>query len=82
MRVTRPKHKDLSDEARMKSNCRSYTQEYVKRGLILRMPCWICNAIAEAHHEDYHNPKDVIWFCRKHHLEYHKNKNNVTTTSN
>lgn len=72
MRNTRPKHSDLSDEARKKANCRSYTKELIKRGKVLLMPCWICGEGAEAHHEDYGNPRDIIWLCRTHHLEYHK----------
>ena len=26
----------------------------------------------EAHHSDYSKPLDIIWFCRPHHLEVHK----------
>lgn len=77
MRANRPKQSELPESARKKANCRSHTKEYIKRGKVLVMPCWICNEKAEAHHEDYTNPKDVIWLCRKHHLELHKIKNNV-----
>lgn len=36
------------------------------------MPCIICgNVNSEAHHEDYDKPKEVIWYCRKHHMEHH-----------
>lgn len=72
MRATRPKHKDLPETARKKALCRAHTQVYIKRGKILIMPCWICGNKAEAHHEDYTKPKDVIWLCRPHHLELHK----------
>ncbi len=74
MRLKRPKHSELSEESRKKANCRAHTNVYIKRGKILIMPCWICGDKAEAHHEDYSKPKDVVWLCRKHHLEYHADK--------
>lgn len=71
MRANRPKHSELPEEARKKANCRAYTHEYVRRGKILVMPCWICGSEAEVHHPDYNNPLEVVWLCRKHHLELH-----------
>ena len=42
------------------------------RGEIVRQPCSICgNTKADAHHDDYSKPLDVIWFCRLHHAEHH-----------
>lgn len=75
MRRTRPKHSELTDEARKKANARSYLKEYIKRGKVEKKPCEKCgDSIAEAHHEDYDSPLKVIWLCRGHHLELHKNK--------
>lgn len=75
MRKYRPKHTELKDEARKKANCRSHTKEYVKRGNIKKFPCIVCGSDnSEAHHEDYSKPKEVVWYCRKHHLEYHESK--------
>lgn len=72
MRKNRPKHSELPDEARMKANARAYLKEYVKRGHIKKMPCEICgDEKSEGHHEDYSKPLEVIWLCRKHHLEHH-----------
>ena len=46
----------------------------IKAGILEPEPCKICGAIdVQAHHEDYSKPLDVIWFCRKHHAEHHKN---------
>jgi hypothetical protein len=78
MRLNRKKHSELSYEQRIKSNARSYLNVYIKRGKIIKQPCVICaDENSEAHHEDYSKPKEVIWYCRTHHLEYHK-KNTYT----
>lgn len=34
-----------------------------------RQPCH-CGARAQAHHEDYSKPLDVMWLCPKHHAEH------------
>ncbi len=36
-----------------------------------RQPCW-CGEPGEAHHPDYGKPLNVIWLCRKHHAEIHR----------
>lgn len=47
----------------------------LKNGLLIKGKCAVCgDAKAEAHHEDYKKPLDVIWLCRKHHLEAHGGK--------
>ena len=73
MRATRPKHSDLPDHQRKKANTRAYSKVLVKRGEIKKMPCEVCGSKnSERHHDDYDNPRDVRWFCRKHHLELHR----------
>lgn len=45
----------------------------IKRGLVVRQPCIVCGEVeTDAHHEDYRQPLDVPWLCRKHHREAHK----------
>lgn len=74
MRKNRPKHSELSPLQRMKANCRSYLNVYIKRGTVIKHPCCICgNPNSEAHHADYTKPLEVIWYCREHHLKFHKN---------
>jgi hypothetical protein len=35
--------------------------------------CLVCSLPeAEAHHLDYDRPLDIMWFCRVHHMEYHR----------
>ncbi len=43
----------------------------IRRGEIERQPCH-CGLPAEAHHEDYAAPLDVMWLCRRHHAERHR----------
>lgn len=74
MRKNRPKHSELKPEARKKANTRAYSKEYLKRGFIVKQPCVVCgDENSQMHHDDYDKPLDVIWVCRKHHLELHKN---------
>ncbi len=47
----------------------------VATGKLKRLPCEVCGAKAEAHHEDYSKPLVVQWLCRKHHDAEHKELN-------
>lgn len=71
MRLNRPKHSELSESARLKSNARSYIHVYIQRGKVEIKGCEICGAPAECHHDDYSKPLEVHWLCRDHHLELH-----------
>lgn len=45
----------------------------MRRGLVEKQPCAICgDEKSEAHHPDYSRPADVIWLCRKHHRQAHR----------
>ena len=47
----------------------------IRRGALQRGPCLVCGeAKTEAHHEDYSKPLDVLWLCRRHHLDLHIQK--------
>lgn len=75
MRTTRPKHSCLTEPQRKKANARSYVNEYLRRGKIKKEPCQVCgDNNSQMHHEDYSKPLEVIWLCRKHHLELHSIK--------
>jgi hypothetical protein len=43
----------------------------LRYGKIHRHPCCICGNKAQAHHEDYSKPLDVIWLCLRHHADRH-----------
>lgn len=48
----------------------------IRDGRLFRQPCGTCgNKKVEAHHEDYSKPLEVVWLCKKHHLERHYNYN-------
>lgn len=67
MRANRPPYSKLSPEAKKKAACRSHTKMMIRRGQIERQPCW-CGAKAEIHHNNYDDPSDIQWLCRKHHI--------------
>ena len=46
-------------------------QSALKLGKLHRHPCFICGNKAQAHHDDYSKPLDVVWVCSKHHGELH-----------
>lgn len=57
---------------RMKAAVRLATRQAIRRGEILKMPCEVCGAEkAQAHHEDYDKPLDVVWLCPVHHRARH-----------
>lgn len=64
---------DVSD---LKGNCRSVFRNAVIRGEVKVGPCSVCGSTTriEAHHEDYTKPLDVVYYCKKHHNEYHHGK--------
>lgn len=79
MRKNRPKYGELTEQQKMKANARSYLNAYLKRGKIKKEACSVCgDQNAQAHHEDYRKPLEIIWYCRPCHLDYHRVKENVT----
>lgn len=48
----------------------------LRKGTITSQRCAVCGGdTAEAHHDDYSKPLDVIWLCKTHHGERHRVKN-------
>lgn len=43
----------------------------LKKGVVERLPCWVCGGKAEAHHPDYSSPLNVVWLCAGHHKQLH-----------
>lgn len=58
----------------LKNKARYNIYNAIVAGKIFKKPCQICGELkVEAHHSDYSKPLDVIWLCKNHHLELHRN---------
>jgi len=45
----------------------------VRAGRLAKLPCAVCGARkTDGHHEDYDKPLAVVWLCRKHHHQRHR----------
>lgn len=72
MRAHRPKHRDLSPEAKQRATARAYANVYLRRGKLVKQPCSVCGSPdSQMHHHDYSKPLDVVWLCRLHHIDLH-----------
>jgi len=65
-----------------KRKAHGIVQMALRSGKLHRHPCCICGSKAQAHHEDYTKPLEVIWFCPKHHGEHHANKRDSEIVKN
>ena len=58
---------------RVKENARCMIRNRIRRGKLIRGSCVVCGqSNAQAHHEDYSKPLDIIWLCPAHHKQLHK----------
>lgn len=47
----------------------------IRNGALVQQPCEVCGATkVDAHHDDYSQPLNVRWLCRKHHREHHRSE--------
>ena len=46
----------------------------IRAGNIVREPCFICGSMEKVHghHPDYSAPLSVVWLCREHHTQLHR----------
>lgn len=45
----------------------------IRHSKVIRQPCWVCGETnTHGHHPDYLAPLDVVWLCRVHHQQLHK----------
>jgi hypothetical protein len=58
-----------------KVKARKLAEYAIRKGRLVRGPCeregTDCSGEIHAHHDDYSQPLDVRWFCRRHHEEHH-----------
>jgi hypothetical protein len=55
---------------KLKVQARKKVFVLVRNGTLKKLPCLVCGEIkSEAHHTDYTKPLNVIWLCKKHHVE-------------
>lgn len=74
--VTREEKREIQKRYRKKypekNRARLKVQDAKRAGKMKCEPCSVCGATrAEAHHDDYSKPLDVVWLCTKHHAERH-----------
>lgn len=59
----------------LKVQARKAANNAIRDGFLKRQPCEVCgNEKVDAHHDDYMQPLNVRWLCRKHHNEHHRNE--------
>ena len=72
-RINLTKYSSLSDSQKFKSNARAYANTYLRRGAIKKEKCRSCGKEqTEMHHSDYNKPLDIIWVCRRCHMNIHR----------
>ena len=65
--------KKYYSENRDKLKVRYRFREALKRGKLERQPCFVCGIeSADGHHPDYSRPLDVVWLCKDHHRQLHR----------
>jgi hypothetical protein len=63
--------------ARERKAARHAVDYALTAGRLKRELCVKCGDKAQAHHEDYSRPLDVVWLCARHHRELHRNQRDV-----
>lgn len=59
-------------EYRLRKKARNAISIRLKRGTMTRGDCAMCGLPdAQAHHNDYERPLDVVWLCEEHHTVIH-----------
>ena len=58
----------------LKAACYKIYKYAIKHEKLLRGPCHVCGATEgiDGHHTDYTKPLEVLWLCKVHHREMHK----------
>ncbi len=66
------------DGNKHKKRAHSKVNAAIRSGALKRLPCEVCGVgNAQAHHDDYSKPLDVVLLCAKHHAERHIELNRI-----
>lgn len=56
-----------------KRNARLALRRALEAKQVGKLPCMVCGAgKVDGHHVSYDMPVDVVWLCREHHQQLHK----------
>ena len=70
--IERNRSKKYNEKYPEKHKAHCLINNSIRDGKFESLPCSICGELkAQAHHDDYSKPLDVIWLCTKHHSERH-----------
>lgn len=59
-----------AERERVRKSARWKVKQALISGTLVRQTCW-CGEVAQAHHEDYDKPLEVVWLCTQHHADRH-----------
>ncbi|QJT70437.1 hypothetical protein [Microcystis phage MaeS] len=66
--IRRNKAKRYNEKYPEKVRARQEVRNALRRGDLVKEPCEKCGETkVEAHHENYHEPLEVVWLCKKCH---------------
>lgn len=69
--MTQQKYRDIARNPE-KNAARRKLSDAIRRGRLIPKPCEKCGILpSEGHHTDYTKPLDVMWLCKRHHVEIH-----------
>jgi hypothetical protein len=66
------RNKQFAERHPQKAAAKKAVAIAVRKGSLVPQPCRVCGKKAQAHHDDYSKPLDVIWLCPVHHGERHR----------
>lgn len=56
-----------------RARAREMLKNAIRDGKVTKLPCLVCGATpTEGHHASYSLPLDVVWLCRTHHAQTHR----------
>ncbi len=65
--------KEKAARTPIQSMCVTIVRHAIACGKLKKEPCRICGeAPAQAHHNNYQHPLDVVWLCQSHHNAWHR----------